>query len=452
VNGLRIDKPFGCDPNKIFLWLGRFLLAWFAAIGTLSFYYNLKNSTSYLNSWTIGEWLITYAGGFVRRGLPGQVLYGIAGVFHVSPVDVIRLWCCLAFLLFICVLWDLVGRHLDKVLLASPFCLLMPLLGDYFFRKDISVVLLYGLCLWVLANQSTARSRRNAFYGLAVVNAFGVLAVLSHESFIFFGLPSLVWAISCWKVSHFFGKLNCFALLRGFILLGPIVLASIAALIFKGSDQNVVLIHRSWQDLAPLFANQAGLSSSLPPDGAINALGWSLDQQPTFVISQLLSPIAYAFGQSPPLSPAFPAVLPWLFTVYWVLLLFSSAGEAGWRTRRIQIALIQLICIAPLFLIGVDFGRWIFLLTSSCSLLYGFWVKTLSEETAEIASSPVVMPLLAQSLFSRFFRWGIFSRLGLLLLGIPACCWSLRGFGLATPIGYPYKFFIICLLKGNCAG
>ena len=452
MSGLRSDKLFVQDANKSFLWLGRFLLAWFAIIGTFALFYNLKNSISYLNAWTIGEWLITYAGGFVRRGLPGQVLYGIAGVFQVSPVDVIRLWCCLAFLLFVCVLWDLAGRHLDRVLLASPFCLLMPLLGDYFFRKDITIVLLYGLCLWVLADQSRARSSRNAFYSIALVNAFGVLAVLSHESFIFFGLPSLVWAVSRWKVDHFFRELNRFALLRGFILLGPIILASIAVLIFKGSDQNVILIHRSWQNLSPLFANQAGLSSSLPPDGAINALGWSMVQQPTFAISQLMSPIAYAFGQLPTLYPPFPAVLPWILTVYWVLLLFISAGEAVWRARRIQIALIQLLCVAPLFLIGVDFGRWIFLLTASCSLLYGFWVKTLGKDASETASFQVVMPLFVQSAFSRSFRWGISSRLGLLLLGIPACCWSLRGFGLATPVGYPYKFFVICLLKGNCAG
>ena len=33
---------------------------------------NLYKNNSYDNSWTIGEWLISYAGGFVRRGLPGE--------------------------------------------------------------------------------------------------------------------------------------------------------------------------------------------------------------------------------------------------------------------------------------------------------------------------------------------------------------------------------------------
>ena len=36
---------------------------------------NLYKNRFYDNSWTVGEWLISYAGGFVRRGLPGEIIY-----------------------------------------------------------------------------------------------------------------------------------------------------------------------------------------------------------------------------------------------------------------------------------------------------------------------------------------------------------------------------------------
>ena len=39
---------------------------------------NLYKNNSYNNSWTIGEWLISYAGGFVRRCLPGELIYLIS--------------------------------------------------------------------------------------------------------------------------------------------------------------------------------------------------------------------------------------------------------------------------------------------------------------------------------------------------------------------------------------
>ena len=35
---------------------------------------NLYKNRFYDNSWTVGEWLISYAGGFVRRGLPGELV------------------------------------------------------------------------------------------------------------------------------------------------------------------------------------------------------------------------------------------------------------------------------------------------------------------------------------------------------------------------------------------
>ena len=43
---------------------------------------NLYNNRFYDNSWTIGEWLISYKGGFVRRGLPGQIIHFIAENFN----------------------------------------------------------------------------------------------------------------------------------------------------------------------------------------------------------------------------------------------------------------------------------------------------------------------------------------------------------------------------------
>ena len=39
---------------------------------------NLYKNRFYDNTWTVGEWLISYAGGFVRRGLPGEVIYLIS--------------------------------------------------------------------------------------------------------------------------------------------------------------------------------------------------------------------------------------------------------------------------------------------------------------------------------------------------------------------------------------
>jgi len=57
---------------------------------------NLYKNRFYDDSWTIGEWLISYAGGFVRRGLPGQIIHHISNVYFISPILLVWLFSVLA--------------------------------------------------------------------------------------------------------------------------------------------------------------------------------------------------------------------------------------------------------------------------------------------------------------------------------------------------------------------
>ena len=46
---------------------------------------NTLSNKTYLNdSWTIGEWLINYQGGFVRRGFIGEIIYILASSSNLS--------------------------------------------------------------------------------------------------------------------------------------------------------------------------------------------------------------------------------------------------------------------------------------------------------------------------------------------------------------------------------
>ena len=53
---------------------------------------NLYKNRFYDNSWTVGEWLISYAGGFVRRGLPGEIIHYISTTYSISPILLIWLF------------------------------------------------------------------------------------------------------------------------------------------------------------------------------------------------------------------------------------------------------------------------------------------------------------------------------------------------------------------------
>jgi len=50
---------------------------------------NLYKNRFYDNSWTVGEWLISYAGGFVRRGLPGELIHFISTQYSLGPIFIV---------------------------------------------------------------------------------------------------------------------------------------------------------------------------------------------------------------------------------------------------------------------------------------------------------------------------------------------------------------------------
>jgi hypothetical protein len=98
---------------------------------------------------------------------------------------------------------------------------------------------------------------------------------------------------------------------------------------------------------------------------------------------------------------------------------------------RVQVAAllaVQLACIAPLFVLGVDYGRWLFLWLAGSVMLH---------------SAGRAAPGWAEAAVARAFA--VF-RLDRLLPRVPApdwvflffgapVCWSLQGFLLASPAG-----------------
>ena len=65
----------------------RLLNVFFTYVSLLTFLYCLLTAR-YYRSWTLSEWLINYEGGFVRRGLVGEVAFGLGALLHLSPATI----------------------------------------------------------------------------------------------------------------------------------------------------------------------------------------------------------------------------------------------------------------------------------------------------------------------------------------------------------------------------
>lgn len=144
--------------------------------------------------WLLGDWLINYEGGFVRRGLAGEVFLLLGRLFHVSPI-----WFAIATYISLSILFLLSLRSLALASSMSPWVLALVVSpaaisyqvihGTVAFRKE--VLFLAGLSLFCVLIRKLTKSDATI---AILLTAFLGACVLSHEA-LFFYCPYLFAAL-----------------------------------------------------------------------------------------------------------------------------------------------------------------------------------------------------------------------------------------------------------------
>jgi len=145
-------------------------------------------------NWVVSDWLINYEGGFVRRGLPGEVAFLLGRLVHVSPIAFVVAFYLLFFAVFLLAAWHLALRSSLNFwvlgMLVCPATLSLQILSPQaaFHKEIIYISLLAGLL---------ALAQRISLRPLTVciaLCAFAVLGLLSHEALVCFA-PYLIAAL-----------------------------------------------------------------------------------------------------------------------------------------------------------------------------------------------------------------------------------------------------------------
>ena len=190
---------------------------------------NLYKNRFYDNSWTVGEWLISYAGGFVRRGLPGELIHFISTQYSLGPILIVWFFSIVSSLALILLLLNFCKNLFEKSFLLSQLIILAPLSENYFVRKDSFLVLLYGLSLLIM--KALYRKSINKLIAIFTVNFISMIAIFSHESYGIWGLPSLLIIFSIFEKK---GKKNLFqSFLCATLFLLPAILSFVLCWFFK---------------------------------------------------------------------------------------------------------------------------------------------------------------------------------------------------------------------------
>lgn len=306
-------------------------------------------------SWSITEFLINYEGGFVRRGLLGEIIlyaYRSAGI---SPYVLIL---TLSTLAYIALIWFFVKSFLKKgyTLFILPFVFFLgnPVINDFWVRKDILIILFFISIIYFALKKSHLY--------LILVNFLFIIVLLIHESIGFFCFPILLLILIAKKDNRLTS-----AVALSVAQLIPSLLTFLSVLYFKGSQLVASQIWDSWKPIT--FPIQAIDNHQIP--AAIDGISWSLGKGLMFTYITLID---FSDGIYAPVGWFVILLGIYFISINTAKLNFSTFNYTPTknfnRTNISNILLFQLLVILPLFILGRDYGRWVFYwITSSFALI-----------------------------------------------------------------------------------
>ena len=310
-------------------------------------------ATQALRGWILGDWLINYEGGFVRRGLMGEAALLLARLFHTSPVFFVVL-CYLSFYAVFFVAFRSLatttsGNFLVFALILSPATLSFQILHrGSGFRKEVIYLAAFTLFVGLLR-----KTRVSSLFVAAYLSGVLIVGTLSHEGLIFY--------------SPYF----------------------VAALLISG---------RSIQQTArvcvvPLLFGSVAFAACISHLGSVatasqicSSIGYKLESLPgsTEICSSGAIPYlakTRALAGEEALEKIRDYQYLWVFPCYLLLALLPAIGESivlvrARMNRDVKIlwvtAAISFIGTLILFRYAVDWGRWIYIHTVSIAVLLLF--------------------------------------------------------------------------------
>lgn len=366
-------------------------------------------------SWNITEFLINYEGGFVRRGLCGALLLILNKSVGLNPYYLILAVCCFAYGLLIFLFVKLFMKNgYTLFVLPCIFFIGNPVLNNFWVRKDVLLILFF------MAIISAAVQRPTNYVSLFKINILLITGLLIHESLAFFCLPVLFLLLMDKNRNDGTYAYSKAAVLAAIELL-PAGITFLLLLYFKGSPAIADQIWASWKPVP--FPIQETYSTILP--AAIDGVSWSLKQGLSLSYSMLSN-----------FDHTVYAPLGWLVILAAIFMITTNTDKLSnpvlryTVTRSINqvhmsnILITQFIVILPLFILGWDYGRWIFLwISSSFAILLLVPENTLAQLFPKYISRFSQKILHAIDMVSG--KSSHFFILLILLTGFPVCCWDL---------------------------
>lgn len=302
--------------------------------------------------WLVGDWLIDYAGGLVRRGLSGEIMLGLSALTGLTPAactGVVQLICLASLLIGLYRLARPLPLNLPMMLLlASPALLQLYIHNPHGgLRKEILLLaMLAPFCARLAFDPRPVERRERLLLAAALA-----LIALCHEM-LFAYMPFFVIAM------RLAPRAPSSTLLRDSLILLPAAICTVW----------MVLFHRG--DSATVAAICASLAAHAPSDcgagdpflGAVSFL--AVDTRTAIDYMLYRTPFAIAVSYA---AGALLSMLPFI-----VLAKLSNIGSFLRGREHRPLALLMAAVVAQVIvlnLIAVDHGRFIHILVAGLTLV-----------------------------------------------------------------------------------
>lgn len=229
---------FSFNNKQLPYWIERFFLLLFSVLIVSFIVHHLLIIKPY-DTFNIGEWLINYQGGFVRRGLLGEILWQI---YQLHPFNVkwgivfIELF---AFILFLLLIYKIFLKYRWSFLpILFPIGIIFSSLSSY--RRDFLMLLL----IYITFDSFFRATKSKKNYFLGVVIGLICLVLITHEPMFFILVPFL--SVVFWQNTT--GSLAN-KLLRTIIIFLPAIVVMALVCKMKGDATTARAIWDSWDSL-----------------------------------------------------------------------------------------------------------------------------------------------------------------------------------------------------------
>lgn len=314
----------------------------FAVLGFLIFYLceSLWNKFLYFTRLPQEEvhanWMINYRGGFIRRGLGGEIILRTASLFDISPVVTINIFTFVVWVILISFfITKFVQKKYPLFILAMPFFLGETIFADpsYFLRKD-------SLSMLIFISMLTLFFKKKLLHPLILclcLNALFIFGILFHEVIFFFSFPILF--LSCWHRNKSFCKSLLFFI--------PSIIIFAFCCYTSSQPQIIKEMLAHTPEISP---NLVGHMSTPLPE--LVSMIWTMINDSGLIATALYSICQIVFICFACLN----------FDKIKIDLTYSPRID---RKFLFCILLLQFLSLIPVFCSAWDWGRWVFLWTAS---------------------------------------------------------------------------------------